>query len=264
MDYNEVFGPWRDSFGKVAVHPLQTNQHRESLLVHFLSQMGIHDERLFRAATRLRRENSRLGAKDVEIRRMVGVELACRGVEQWQRHIVMRRLGDLTKILHDDWPFAGLTRDEVSAFNGHFAESNARFARDYGIDNNRILFRDDLPPDFDKRGRPASWEDFSDLERRAVRRHVSRTVGIDIENANHSGRRLTPPRLDLLSRRRNSVGMAFLLRTWRRGTLVLGHAMRLTRALAQIRLSKEGVVFFARWVRWEGHEFWRRRLGALR
>ena len=33
------------------------------------------------------------------------------------------------------------------------AESNARFARDYGIDDDGVLFRDELPGGFDEKGR---------------------------------------------------------------------------------------------------------------
>lgn len=259
LDYNQVFRPWRESFAKVTVSPLEPSRLPRGLLVHFLGLIGIDDERLFRAAARLPRLNRRSGAKELEVRRLVGMALARQGVEYWDRPAFMRRLGDLTHLLHEDWPFAGVTRAQALALNSHFAESNARFARDYGIDEDGTLFRDEIPQDLDSRGRPAYWEDLSDSERRAVREHVSRTVGIDIErgvwldgNAVVRGRPA--------ERRRNPSRLARRLsRRWDQGKQVFEHALRLTRALAQIRVSRSGLLF-ARWVCWEVYDFWWQRL----
>ena len=261
LDYNEIFRPWRDNFGRVTVRPLEKSQLPQGLLVQFLGLIGIHDERLFRATTRLRQQNPRLGAKELEIRRMVGLALARQGVEPRRRASAVDGL-DLTGVVQEDWPFAGWTREQALAFNDHTAESNARFARDYGIDESGILFRDELPQDFDKRGRPASWEDLSVVERRVARQHVIHALGIDIENGSRASTRAArPPGVP----RRKSIRVAGRLASgmWKRGKAVVGHAWRLSRATAQIRLSRKGFLF-ARWVRWEAYEFWRRQFGSLR
>lgn len=263
LDYNKLFEPWRESFGKIAVRPLETSQLPRGLLVHFLGLIGVHDERLFRATTRLRPLNPRLGAKDIEVRRLVGVALEKRGVEPRRRVRIVDGL-NFASLLRDDWPFAGWNREQAMAFNDLTAESNARFARTYGIDDDGVLFRDELPQDFDQRGRPASWEDLSDVERKAVRQHVMRTLGVDVENGNNHhgcesvvirGRNATlgPERRSAALLRRMASGM------WTRGKLFVRHVWRLMRATAQIRLSRRGLLF-ARWVRWESHEFWRRQL----
>ena len=262
LDYNEMFGPWRDSFSAVTVCPLEKSRLPRGLLVQFLSLIGIHDERLARATTRLRRENTRLGAKDLEIRRMVSVALARKGVERRRRTSAVYGL-DLTGVVQEDWPFAGWTREQAMAFDDHMAESNARFARDYGIDNDGLLFRDDFPQDFDKRGRLASWESLSVVERRDVRQHVIRALDVDLEKGWRGGSQVTrsrglrPPRKSIRLARR------LLSEIWKRGKSVVGHAWRLTRAMAQIRLSRKGLLF-ARWVRWEVFEFWRQQFGSLR
>lgn len=264
LDYNQLFEPWRDSFGKVTVRPLETSQLPRGLLVRFLGLIGVHDERLFRAATRLRLRNPRLGAKDLEVRRLVGVALARHGVEPKRRASLVYGLG-FTSVLQGDWPFAGWTREQALAFDDLTAESNARFARDYGIDDGGVLFRDELPEDFDRRGRPASWDDLSVVEQRAVRRHVIRELDIDIdaENGWRIGNRPIRPPSDLPIRSRPIRRARWLAsQMWNRGKLLLRHAWRLTRAMAQIRLSTKGLLF-ARWVRWEAYEFWRRQFGTL-
>lgn len=262
LDYNRMFRPWRDNFGQVTVRPFEKSQLPRGLLVQFLGLIGIHDERLFRATTRLRQQNPRLGAKSLEIRRMVGVALERQGVEERLRTSAVDGL-DLRGVVYEDWPFAGWTREQALAFGDHNAESNARFARDYGIDDSGILFRDELPHDFDRRGRPASWEDLSAIERKTARQHVIRALGVDIENGSRGGTRvvrppgLTPPTKSTRFAHRLALGI------WKRGRSVVGHAWRLARATAQIRLSGRGLLF-ARWVRWEAHEFWRRQFASLR
>ena len=99
LDYNVEFRPWRDRFANVTVRPLTRSQMPEGLLGNFLGIIGVHDERLIDAASRLPRQNPRLGAKDIEIRRIVALALARRGVEESQRPAVMRGLGDLTHVV---------------------------------------------------------------------------------------------------------------------------------------------------------------------
>ena len=40
LDYNKMFKPWRESFGKVTVRRLETSQLPRGLLVHFLGLLG--------------------------------------------------------------------------------------------------------------------------------------------------------------------------------------------------------------------------------
>ena len=262
LDFNDVFLPWLDAFGEVAVSPFETGRMPRGLLVHFLRLLGIDDERLFRAAARLPLRNPRLGAKEVEVRRMVGVALASHGVEEWRRPTVMRQLGDLARLFEQDWAFAGMRREQVSRFDAYFAESNARFAEDYGIDADGVLFHDEIPGDFDERGRPASWDDLSGMERRDVKRHVRRSLGIDIEGAGRDGNPVVVAVAKPVNTQDSAFGFPWLSRKGRQMRLFLWHALRLTRGLGQIRLSTNGILF-VRWVRWEVYEFWRRRLGAL-
>ena len=262
LDYNRLFAPWRESFGKVTVRALGASQMPQVLLVNFLGLIGVHDERLFRATTRLRLQNARLGAKNLEIRRLVAVTLAKEGVEKRRRASAVYGL-DLKGVLQEDWPFAGWTREQVLAVNDDTAEPNARFARDYGIDDRGVLFRDELPQNFDERGRAASWDDLSVVEQRAARERVMRTLKLDIHSGLRSGTRVARP--PGIPPRRKSLGPArwLAMMAWRRGKALVAHVWRLTRAMSQIRLSRQGLLFL-RWVRWEAYEFWRRELGVFR
>ena len=261
LDYNRLFAPWCESFGKVTVRPLEAGHMPQALLVNFLSLIGVHDERLFRATTKLRLQNARLGAKNLEIRRLVAVMLANEGVEQRRRASAVYGL-DLRGVLQEDWPFAGWTREQVLAINDDTAEPNGRFARDYGIDDSGILFRDELPQDFDNRRRTAAWEDLTVDEQRAARERVIRTLNLDIHSGLRSGTGVAG--LPGLPPRRKSLGPArwLAMMTWRRGKSLVAHVWRLTRAMAQIRLSRQGLLFL-RWARWEAYEFWRREVGAF-
>ena len=262
LDYNRLFAPWCEGFGMVTVRALEASQMPQVLLANFLSLIGVHDERLFQATTKLRLQNARLGAKNLEIRRLVALALAREGVEMKRRASAVYGL-DLSGVLQEDWPFAGWTRDQALAINDDTAEPNVRFARDYGIDDSGTIFRDELPQDFDERGRPASWEDLSVVEQRAARERVMGTLDLDIDSGLRSGNRLGRP--PGLPPRRKSLGPArwLAMMAWRRGKSLVAHVWRLTRATLQIRLSRQGLLF-VRWVGWEAYEFWRREVGAFR
>lgn len=196
--------------------------------------------------TRLRRQNLRLGAKDIEIRRMASLALARQGVEPRQRASAVDGL-DLTGAVQEDWPFAGWTREQALAFDDHMAESNARFARDYGIDDDGVLFRDELPRDFDDRGRPASWEGLSVAERKAARDRVIRELNVDIENGSGGGGRVI---LAGSAPRRTSVGLArrWALEIWKRGRQLAGHA-RVWRGAFRRCICRPGLRRSVHWVR---------------
>ena len=60
-----------------------------------------------------------------------------------------------------------------------YVESNARFARDFGIDNAGLLFRDPVTTRVNKPN-PADWSDLSPREKRTGSRYVRGVAGIDL------------------------------------------------------------------------------------
>ena len=85
----------------------------------------------------------------------------------------------MAAVFRFDKPFAALSAGEAGAVAELFAPSNARFARDYGIDADGVLFREPIQ---DRHFRPmrASWTDLSAGERRRARLLVLDALGIDI------------------------------------------------------------------------------------
>ena len=61
-----------------------------------------------------------------------------------------------------------------------YDSSNARVAREYGVDPDGVLFRDTAPAR-DAAPAPARWADLPEYERRLVRRHVRDRAGVDID-----------------------------------------------------------------------------------
>ena len=176
LDYNRVFGALRAAFGAahVKVLPLEGSRLPQGLLAHFLETVGAGGGRI--DVTGLPRTNLRLGAKEVEVRRAVRARIGDRFLDGEQ---VANRLAWLSALFDDDAPFAGFGLDEVRAIEDRFADSNARFARDYGIDAAGVLFRD---PVGETAARPnaARWEDLGPAEQGRVRRYVLDRTGVDL------------------------------------------------------------------------------------
>ena len=172
LDYNAVFAPFRSAFGdRVRVFALERSRLPRGLLAHFLGALGVDaDVRLGRS---LSWGNARPGAKDVEVRRRVCV-LAGARLPRFARKLLW-----LPALIDDDAPFAGFDADQIDRFQSRFAGSNARFARDYGIDADGVLFRDTAAAP-GRRRNVARWEEFDTLERGRVRRYLMDRTGVDL------------------------------------------------------------------------------------
>lgn len=176
MDWNTTFEPWRKTFGPASliVTPLERSRVGEDIRLHFLRQLGERDPPQL---PRWSPANVRTGAKKVEVKRMVGMALQAAG--RAPREANKFPSSTMAAVLRRDEPFAALSAEEVGAITELFAASNARFARDYGIDADGVLFREPVP---DRRRRPnlASWRDFSAGERRRTRLLALDALGVDI------------------------------------------------------------------------------------
>ena len=173
LDYNAVFAPFREAFGdRVRVFALERSCLPAGVAGHFLGVLGVDAG----AAFGLARANARLGAKAVEVRRRVA------GLADAPAVRAARKLLWLPALIDDDAPFAGFDRDRIERIQGGFASANGRFARDYGIEPDGVLFRDaaDVP---DRRRNVARWAAFDAAERRRVRRYVLDRIGVDLDAA---------------------------------------------------------------------------------
>ena len=179
LDYGALFRPWREAFGdRLTVYPLERARMPAGLLAHFLGVLGARD--LAGAAAALPRRNERLGAKHLEVLRLTAVALDHQVIDYPVTVQLLRPvLFDLPALLDGDAPFAGLNPAQIEALTARFAASNARFAREHGIDAGGVLFREQ-PADTSARPRRAEWRDFAAEERRRVRRFVRAAAGVDL------------------------------------------------------------------------------------
>ena len=172
FDYNVVFAPYRAAFGEcVKVFPLEPSRLPQGLLAHFLQQCGVPADAA--AVARLPHANSRRGAKATEVYRLASARA---NPERWK----LLQFKRLALLIDDDAPFAGLGLAEIRDIEAHFAAANARFARDYRIDDGGVLFRDDAVP-AGPRPNIARWQDLSPKERRFIRGYVLKVSGIDLD-----------------------------------------------------------------------------------
>ena len=172
FDYNVVFAPYRAAFGaRVKVSPLEPARLPQGLLAHFLQQCGVHADPA--AVARLPHANTRRGAKATEVFR-----LARARVDPGRSRI--GKLNRLRLLIDDDAPFAGFSLAEIRDIQAHFAAANARFAREYRIDDDGVLFRDEALPD-GPRPNIAQWQDLSPKERRFIRGYILEVSGTDLD-----------------------------------------------------------------------------------
>ncbi len=220
FDYEAMFRPWRDAFGaNVAVFPLESGRPAEGLLPHFLGLLGAADPATLRRVARLRlRANVRIGAGDVEVRRRVAELLRGRAEQECRR--AMRRLDGLPALLGNDPPFCAFDAPGATAVARHFACSNARFARRYGIDEDGVLFRNPVAVD-DRVATRLDWADFDPGTRRAVRAWVRCRIGIDLDGDPRGERAMGGLWLARLQIARFHASRAWrLLERWRQATAV--------------------------------------------
>ena len=176
LDWCTRFEPWRKTFGSASltVTPMDRSRLGEDIRSHFLRQLGEGDPPPLDQWSRV---NVRYGAKHLEVRRMVGMALQAAGRDPTE--VTGLLSNGVAAVFRCDEPFAALSAEEARAVTELFAASNARFARDYGIDADGVLFREPVP---DRRRRPnlASWTDFSAGERRRSRLLALDALGVDI------------------------------------------------------------------------------------
>ena len=191
LDYGHVFGVLRAALGaRVAVTPLEPSRLPDGLVAHFLGLLGVGD---LAAGVPDVRANTRIGAKELEVRRLTTVALRRAGRrEPWK---TVNRLGRLPGLLSGDRSFTGLSAGRALDLMDRFAAANAAFARDYGISAHGVLFEG---PPVDGLARPnvAQWGDLTVDERQAVREYVLEVVGVDpAPRSRRGGRRMAcaPP-----------------------------------------------------------------------
>ena len=173
LNYRRVFAPWRAVFGAgVLVTPLETTRPPEGLVAHFLKLLGAGDL----AGTAGPRANTRPGAKELEVRRLVACALPGTGARR--RRQLMRRLDDLGALLAPDPPFAGLGAGEAEELMRCFTRDNDAFAREYGIAHDGVLFRE-APAGGVNRPCIGRWHDLDAATQTAVREYVRRRVGVE-------------------------------------------------------------------------------------
>ena len=178
LDYSTVFGPWRNRFGDgLQVHPLEPGRMPAGLAAHFLGLIGAPG--LTSEAVGTPRRNRRIGAKLLEVLRLASAALDERLIDIPRKRSMLRPLlRRIPPLLAGDLPFAGLSPAQVREVTARFAASNARFAREYGIDEGGVLFRD-AGEDALTRPTRVTWdESFSEEERGRVRRAVQSAVGV--------------------------------------------------------------------------------------
>ena len=184
LDFNRVFAPYRARFGdRVRVFPLEPAALPGGLLAHFLGEIGAPAEVLDGAGAT--RANRRRGAKEIAVWRRLRERLdGPRRQRSWPA------LPRLRSVIGPDAPFAGFSEAGIRALNGRFADANARFARDYGVDAGGRLFRD-AEPGGGAADRPnlASWQGLDRETRRRVTGYVRRETGVDLEDRSGRARR---------------------------------------------------------------------------
>ena len=185
LNFARAFDPWRAVCGdRISVTPLEPSRVPDGLVAHFLGLIGTAD--LAHAAPDVR-ANTRVGAKEVEVRRLTTVALRRAGVREPRP--ALERLHRLPELLSEDRPFTGLSAARAEDLMDRLAAVNAAFARNYGISAEGVLFEGAV---VDGLARPnvAQWGDVAAEERRAVREYVREVAGVD--PAPRSGRRGTP------------------------------------------------------------------------
>ena len=243
LNYRRAFARWRTTFGdRLTVVPLEPSRMPEGgLLNHFLALLGVGD--LDAGAFKTRQ--TRPGAKEIEVARLTTAALLRRGGDGHRRARpgMWRKLRPhIRPLVAPDAPFAGFSADEANIIMTRFEAENARFARDYRIDPDGILFRDPVIDD-GARQNVASWHGLDDTERAAVRACVRRIVGVDPEPPTgrcrlSSSPRNPPPRLGSARWHVGMLRKPQLLRYWSiRSALAIPEILRgfLRRAVPGLR-----------------------------
>ena len=132
LDFAAILGPWRERFPRLRVWPLEATRAVGGPAAHFLGLIGGTAD----VARHMPPANVRPGAETLEALRLAGGALADRGMPFAER---ARRLPRLecayrrASTYPQDVRFAPLTAARAAAVAAHFADSNARFAVEYGV-----------------------------------------------------------------------------------------------------------------------------------
>ena len=143
LDFNRLFAPWRERFdGRLAVWPLEATAAAGGLVPHFRAQIGASGIPADGQVPR----NVRIGAKELEVRRLANAGLVASGISFPRRHRLLGgRFDGLPKCFDGDAPFAPMTPGVAAAVAARFAASNARFAREVGWGVRCSLIRERTP-----------------------------------------------------------------------------------------------------------------------
>ena len=187
LDYAAAFQPWQRTFGRLHVLPLEASP-QSSLLARFLGVLGVEDRALLTSSRRHPRFNQRLGAKTIEVYRLVAVALDELGITGGTRLRQMERLEGVADLLPDDRPFAGLSCAQVDRLRRRYASRNASFAREFGFDTALESFWN-APDRTTMRPWEAQWWTLNADEQARVRDFVRSSVGVDLAIVTRGGMR---------------------------------------------------------------------------
>ena len=250
VDFAGVAAPWKETFGRVTVIPVERSRLRNGLLPHILEVLGVDDAAVAAAARRLPGLNSRNGGKLLEVWRLLSIALQGHGADLQQRLRAKVLLRPLSAALDYDPPFAGLTREQIEVIVDRFAGANAHFAREYKVDVDGELFRD-APVDRFVRPTRKSWQDLSDMERQRVVDLVRRKLGVILPD----GTKVRPNEAKRAGQVTFEQVAAELAVPRRRGIgdwvgAAFASGKQLLRGLGQIRSTPRALAVF-RWLHWQ-------------
>lgn len=180
LDFNSILKPWRDAFtGGVSVFPMERSRMPKGLLSHFLEALGVATHGASPDTVYLH-ENVRIGAKELEVRRLANLAMSGLGLREMRKR--RARLRFLPALLADA-PFVGMNDRQVRETIDYYNEPNSQFARAFGIDDTGVLFRD-RHDDRARQPNRAQWTDLTDGEMRIVTNYLRSVSGIHLEVSN--------------------------------------------------------------------------------
>ena len=175
LDFNSILKPWRDAFGGgVSVFSMEPSRMPKGLLSRFLGALGVATQSAS-LDTMILHENTRLGAKELEVTRLANLAMSGLGFREVRKRGARSRF--LPTLLADT-PFVGMDDTQVRDTIEYYNESNTRFAHDFGIGDAGVLFRD--RQEFGRQPNHARWIDLTNREMCIVTNYLRSVAGMHV------------------------------------------------------------------------------------